>query len=52
MRWGFENGVAPSGATGETTAQAQVSLDRIRGFAERYPQVEIVLGHQRMGRHD
>ena len=33
MRWGFENGVAPSGATSETTAQAQVTLDRIRAFA-------------------
>ncbi|RZV49461.1 MAG: MBL fold metallo-hydrolase [Deltaproteobacteria bacterium] len=52
MRWGFENGVAPSGATSETTAQAQVTLDRIRAFSERYPEVEIVLGHQRMERHD
>ena len=50
MRWGFENGVAPSGATSETTAQAQVSLDRIRAFSERYPQVEIVLGHQSLSR--
>jgi len=48
MRWGFEHAVGPSGATGETTEQAQESLERIRAFAERYPQVEIVLGHQRM----
>jgi len=48
MRWGFEHAVGPSGATNETTEQAQVSLERIRAFAERYPQVEIVLGHQRM----
>ena len=48
MRWGFEHEVGPSGATSETTKQAQVSLERIRAFSERYPHVEIVLGHQRM----
>ena len=48
MRWGFEHAVGPSGATGETTARAQESLEGIRAFAERYPEVEIVLGHQRM----
>jgi len=46
MRWGLEHGVGPSGATPDTTEQAQVSLDRIRAFMERYPQVKVVLGHQ------
>lgn len=48
MRWGFEHAVGPSGATSETTEQAQTSLDNIRVFSERYPQVKIVLGHQTM----
>jgi glyoxylase-like metal-dependent hydrolase (beta-lactamase superfamily II) len=48
MRWGFEHAVGPSGATGETTERAQESLERILAFAERYPEVEIVLGHQNM----
>ena len=48
MRWGFEHKVGPSGATSETTEQAQVSLERIRAFSKRYPNVEIVLGHQMM----
>jgi glyoxylase-like metal-dependent hydrolase (beta-lactamase superfamily II) len=48
MRWGFEHEVGPSGATSETTERAQESLERIRAFSERYPHVEIVLGHQRM----
>jgi hypothetical protein len=48
MRWGFEHEVGPSGATSETTEQAQESLERIRAFSEKYPHVEIVLGHQRM----
>jgi glyoxylase-like metal-dependent hydrolase (beta-lactamase superfamily II) len=48
MRWGFEHGVGPSGATGATTELAQASFEGIRAFAERYPEVEIVLGHQRM----
>jgi N-acyl homoserine lactone hydrolase len=46
MRWGLEHGVGPSGATSETTERAQISLDSIRAFRERYPQVKIVLGHQ------
>lgn len=46
MRWGFEHGVGPSGATAETTGQAQASLDAILAFSKRYPDVKIVLGHQ------
>jgi len=46
MRWGFEHGVGPSGATSKTTEQAQISFDSIRAFHERYPEVQIVLGHQ------
>ncbi|MBW2211762.1 MAG: MBL fold metallo-hydrolase [Deltaproteobacteria bacterium] len=46
MRWGLEHGVSPSGATPETTEQAQASLDSILAFIKRYPQVRVVLGHQ------
>jgi N-acyl homoserine lactone hydrolase len=48
MRWAFEHGVGPVAMTSEMTARGQESLARIHAFQQRYPEVEIVLGHQRM----
>jgi len=48
MRWGFEHAVGPNGATGKMTKRAQASFERILAFAKQHPEVEIVLGHQRM----
>ena len=43
--WAFANGVPPHGWNAAGTARAYVSLDQLRAFAKRYPQVKLVYGH-------
>jgi N-acyl homoserine lactone hydrolase len=46
MRWAFEHDVAPGGSDAQGKAAARDSLERIRKFAARYPQVQLIFGHQ------
>jgi glyoxylase-like metal-dependent hydrolase (beta-lactamase superfamily II) len=41
----FDTGIGPGGTYSSNVEQAQVVLDRIRVFKERYPQVRLVYGH-------
>ena len=43
-RWGFENGVEPGWTWNR--AKMQESLRRLRNFAQRYPKVRVIFGHE------
>jgi N-acyl homoserine lactone hydrolase len=44
--WAFEHDVAPRAFTSDDRARAAESLDGLRRFAARYPQIHIVFGHE------
>ena len=46
--WGWANGVEPGSFTADHAANA-TSLAWLRDFAARHPEVEVHLGHQRVG---
>lgn len=43
-RWGFENGVEPGWTWNR--AKMQESLQQLRNFAQRYPKVRVIFGHE------
>lgn len=43
--WGWEHGVEP-GTFSRDRAESALSLERLRVFAEKHPEVEVRLGHQ------
>lgn len=43
-RWGFEHHVSPGWA--ENLPGAQTSLEQLIAFADRYPRVEVIYGHE------
>ena len=45
----FDTGIGP-GSFSSNIEQAQVALDRIKVFIERYPQVRLVYGHDLLER--
>ena len=48
-RWGWENGVEP-GTFSLDRPRSRESLKRLRELAQQFPQLEIHLGHQSLGR--
>jgi N-acyl homoserine lactone hydrolase len=44
--WAFQAGVAPRGWNKAGTARGYKSLEQLRGFAQAFPRVKIVYGHQ------
>jgi N-acyl homoserine lactone hydrolase len=46
FRCGFEHGIGPAAPEVDEELRAQESLDRLRAFADRHPQVQVFLGHE------
>jgi glyoxylase-like metal-dependent hydrolase (beta-lactamase superfamily II) len=47
-RWGWQNGVEP-GTFSHDKPRSAVSLQRLRGFVAKHPEIDVRLGHQAMG---
>jgi glyoxylase-like metal-dependent hydrolase (beta-lactamase superfamily II) len=45
-RWGWDNAVEPGSFTADHERNAE-SLRWLRSFADRHPEIEVYLGHQR-----
>jgi glyoxylase-like metal-dependent hydrolase (beta-lactamase superfamily II) len=43
--WAFQNGVAPRGWNSAGTAHGYTSLEQLRSFANAYPGVKLIFGH-------
>jgi glyoxylase-like metal-dependent hydrolase (beta-lactamase superfamily II) len=44
--WAFKAGVGPKGWNDAGTARGRVSLERLRAFANAYPKVKVIYGHE------